>query len=230
MTLNDAKNGAIGTGVKDGATFKTPGMIPGATGTPTNPSVEGKDLMGAPKHDIIRLSLNVGLAHIAWYMKKFSGIAIPYEVELKEIDPNAIVNAAPEQEKVEVEDMVKKIVAFAEDGTFVNIVPALIVNTDYLKDSYNDPNIAMLNAGITKPTTQPIKSDLTIEYIVEQTMNVSEVYMKTGEVIARVACVLSGIPYSDLVGANRKYGYELAFNGKDAFTVTFNNRVYADVK
>lgn len=234
MNLGEVKNVAsIGTPVGGtGTGFKAPtGIGASGAGAPVNPSqAEPKDLLGAPKADIIKLALNIGLPHIAWYMKKFSGITIPYEVELKEIDPNSVVQQAPETDKVEVEEMVKKIVAYAADGTYTSIVPALIVNSDYLKDTYADPNITLLGGDITKATTAPIKSDLTIEYIVEQTMNVSEVYLKTADVIARVACVLAGIPYSDLVGANKKYGYEFAFNGKDAYTVTFNNKIYQDVK
>lgn len=230
MNFGDVKNGVVATGTTEGAgtpSFKAPSV----GGTPVNPATQdGKDLLGAPKHDIVSMALNIGLAHIAWYMKKFAGITIPYEVELKEIDPNAVVLNAKDEEKATVEEMVKKIVAFADDGTYTSIVPAIIVNTEYLRDQYQDPNIILLGNGITKPTTAPIKSDLTIEYIVEQTANVSEVYLKTADVLARVACLLAGIPYTDLVGGKAKYSFELAFNGKDAYTVTFINKVYTNVR
>lgn len=226
MNFGEVKTGAVEV-EKRGTGFSAPKVDKSEVGkTETSAAA----IMGAPKLDIITLVANVGLSHLAWYMKNFSGITIPYEVELKEIDPVSVVGKARDEEKAEVEEMVKKIVAYAADGTYTSVVPAIIVESGYLNETIADPNIAMLGSGITTPTTKPIKSDLTIEYVSEQTSNVSEVYLKTADLIAKTACLLLNISYSDLVGTNPKYGISFAFNGKDAYTVTLNNKVYQNVR
>lgn len=204
-------------GAKETSKFGTP-RVEGTT-----PEVGLK-----PKADIISATVNVTVSNLEWFLKQFGGITIPYKLELKEINPDQIVSEAADADKLVVEDMVKKIVAFSADNSYLGVVPCLVVGTSYLREDYADPNITKLGVGLAKETTAPVKSPFVVEYINERTSDESEVHLDTATIIAKTLCLMLGVEYNLLL--TKKYSIIISFNNKDAYTATIRNNEYVSVK
>lgn len=180
--------------------------------------------------DIINLQANITGKQIEEFLA--GQLDINFTLSLKDFDPAKELDRTPENEQQEVEAMLKKIVAYASDDTFLGVVPVLTVDSEILKSTVNDPNLLLIGRPVEKPSLDKIKSRFLVPHIVERTSKVSEVYCDTATLIIMAACELLNncISKEAILSRTSPYDVAIVFNGRDGYTVTFQNRYYQETR
>lgn len=179
--------------------------------------------------DIIDIKLNVNKKNMEEFLKGEIK-NIPFELALKEFDAGKEMDRLPEADRDAAEGIIKKIVAYGADESYLNVVPAILVPSEYLKEKVADMNIAMLGRDVERTSLAKIKSQYVVPHIVEKTNRVSEVYLDTATLIVHCALDLLGgvLPKDKVLSRANPYNIALAYNGDGGYTISFTNKYFQE--
>ena len=188
---------------------------------------EGCSVLSSVDRRIISMTLNVSKDDIATLLK--NEIKIPLEVALKKFNANLEFERLADNEKEAGEEMLKKITAFSEDETFLEIVPVIVTQTCVLQGKVQDPNLAFIG-DVKALSVDKLNSKYVVKHIIEKTNGTSEVFLNTPLVIVSTALsMLNGvIAYENVFGRNPLYNVAVSFNGT-GYTVSFINKYYKEI-
>lgn len=190
----------------------------------------GGRIMEGRKADIISLRVNVRLGDIAAFLQ--SEIKTPFDINLKEFSPERELQTVDENDRKNMESIIKKIVAYGEDSSYLNTVPVITVDTKYLKAPIDDINLIAIGINQEKPSLQNFSSKYCVPHIVDRAGGQSDVFLDTATVVSLTACELLNncITRDDVVNRNSQYAIAIAFNRRDGYTVEFVNKNYREVR
>ena len=195
-----------------------------------NNKIGGIRTMEGRKADIISLRVNVRLADIAAFLQ--GEITTPFDINLKEFSPERELQTVDENDRKNMEIIIKKIVAYGEDNSYLDTVPVITVDTKYLKAPIDDINLIAIGIKQEKPSLQNFNSKYCVPHIVDRAGGQSDVFLDTATVVTFTACELLNncINKDDVVNRNSQYAIAISFNRRDGYTVEFGNRNYREVK
>lgn len=200
------------------------------TFTNENNKVGGKGTMEGRKVDIIALRINVRLGDIAAFLKK--EITIPFDINLKEFSPEREMQTVDENDRKNMEAIIKKIVAYGDDNSYLATVPVITVDTKYLKAPIDDINLLAIGIKQEKPSLENFNSKYCVPHIVDRAGGQSDVFLDTATVVTLTACELLNncISKDEVQSKNSQYAIAITFNRRDGYTVEFGNRNYREVR
>ena len=192
--------------------------------------IGGKEIMEGRKADIIALRVNVRLGDIAAFLKK--EITIPFDINLKEFSPEREMQTVDENDRKNMEAIIKKIVAYGDDNSYLATVPVITVDTKYLKAPIDDINLLAIGIKQEKPSLENFNSKYCVPHIVDRAGGQSDVFLDTATVVTLTACELLNncINKEDVLSKNSQYAIAITFNRRDGYTVEFGNRNYREVR
>ena len=192
--------------------------------------IGGEGTMEGRKADIIALRVNVRLGDIAAFLKK--EITIPFDINLKEFSPEREMQTVDENDRKNMETIIKKIVAYGDDNSYLATVPVITVDTKYLKAPIDDINLLAIGIKQEKPSLENFNSKYCVPHIVDRAGGQSDVFLDTATVVTLTACELLNncINKEDVLSKNSQYAIAITFNRRDGYTVEFGNRNYREVR
>lgn len=195
-----------------------------------NNKLGGIRKMEGRKADIIALRVNVRLGDLAAFLQ--GEITTPFDINLKEFSPERELQTVDENDRKNMESIVKKIVAYGEDSSYLNTVPVLTVDTKYLKAPIDDINLIAIGINQEKPSLQNFNNKYCVPHIVDRAGGQSDVFLDTATVVTLTACELLNncINKDDILNRNSQYAVAISFNRRDGYTVEFVNKNYREVR
>ena len=186
--------------------------------------------MEGRKADIISLRVNVRLGDIAAFLQK--EITTPFDINLKEFSPERELQTVDENDRKNMEVIIKKIVAYGEDNSYLNTVPVITVDSKYLKAPIDDLNLIAIGIIQEKPSLEKFSSKYCVPHIVDRAGGQSDVFLDTATVITLTACELLNncVNKDDILNRNSQYAIAISFNRRDGYTVEFGNKNYREVR
>ena len=195
-----------------------------------NNKLGGIRRMEGRKADIIALRVNVRLGDLAAFLQ--GEITTPFDINLKEFSPERELQTVDENDRKNMESIVKKIVAYGEDSSYLNTVPVITVDTKYLKAPIDDINLIAIGINQEKPSLQNFNNKYCVPHIVDRAGGQSDVFLDTATVVTLTACELLNncINKDDILNRNSQYAVAISFNKRDGYTVEFVNKNYREVR
>lgn len=195
-----------------------------------NNKLGGIRKMEGRKADIIALRVNVRLGDLAAFLQ--GEITTPFDINLKEFSPERELQTVDENDRKNMESIVKKIVAYGEDSSYLNTVPVITVDTKYLKAPIDDINLIAIGINQEKPSLQNFNNKYCVPHIVDRAGGQSDVFLDTATVVTLTACELLNncINKDDILNRNSQYAVAISFNKRDGYTVEFVNKNYREVR
>nr|DAQ83407.1 MAG TPA: hypothetical protein [Caudoviricetes sp.] len=195
-----------------------------------NNKLGGIRRMEGRKADIIALRVNVRLGDLAAFLQ--GEIKTPFDINLKEFSPERELQTVDENDRKNMESIVKKIVAYGEDSSYLNTVPVITVDTKYLKAPIDDINLIAIGINQEKPSLQNFNNKYCVPHIVDRAGGQSDVFLDTATVVTLTACELLNncINKDDILNRNSQYAVAISFNRRDGYTVEFVNKNYREVR
>ena len=195
-----------------------------------NNKLGGIRRMEGRKADIIALRVNVRLGDLAAFLQ--GEITTPFDINLKEFSPERELQTVDENDRKNMESIVKKIVAYGEDSSYLNTVPVITVDTKYLKAPIDDINLIAIGINQEKPSLQNFNNKYCVPHIVDRAGGQSDVFLDTATVVTLTACELLNncINKEDILNRNSQYAVAISFNRRDGYTVEFVNKNYREVR
>lgn len=186
--------------------------------------------MEGRKADIISLRVNVRLGDISAFLQ--SEIGTPFDINLKEFSPERELQTVDENDRKNMETIIKKIVAYGEDNSYLSTVPVITVDSKYLKAPIDDLNLIAIGIIQEKPSLEKFSSKYCVPHIVDRAGGQSDVFLDTATVVTLTACELLNncINKEDILNRNSQYAIAITFNRRDGYTVEFGNKNYREVR
>ena len=178
---------------------RTPWGTPKSTGNNNNSNVASAEananFKGGIKTmekqaDIVSLVTNVRLADISEFLHE--ELNIDFNTTLKSFDPARVMDSVAENEREAMDDIIQKIVAFGEDGTYLTTVPAITVASSLLKSQIDDVNLVGIGINQEKPSLERFHSKYCVPHVVDRAGGESDVFLDTATVIALTAIRILG--------------------------------------
>lgn len=185
----------------------------------------------AKQADIVNLVLNVKLADISEFLH--SELDIDFNTTLKPFEPGRVMDQVSENEREAMDEIIQRIVAFGEDGTYLTTVPAITVSSSLLKSQIDDVNLVGIGINQEKPSLAKFHSKYCVPHVVDRTGGESDVFLDTATVVSLTAIGLLGenvLRKEDIVTRNSKFAVGITYNDRDGYTVTFTNKNYRRVR
>ena len=186
--------------------------------------------MEGRKADIISLRVNVRLGDISAFLQ--GEIGTPFDINLKEFSPERELQTVDENDRKNMEVIIKKIVAYGEDNSYLSTVPVITVDSKYLKAPIDDLNLIAIGIIQEKPSLEKFSSKYCVPHIVDRAGGQSDVFLDTATVVTLTACELLNncINKDDILNRNSQYAIAITFNRRDGYTVEFGNKNYREVR
>lgn len=186
--------------------------------------------MEGRKADIISLRVNVRLGDISAFLQ--GEIGTPFDINLKEFSPERELQTVDENDRKNMEAIIKKIVAYGEDNSYLSTVPVITVDSKYLKAPIDDLNLIAIGIIQEKPSLDKFSSKYCVPHIVDRAGGQSDVFLDTATVVTLTACELLNncINKDDILNRNSQYAIAITFNRRDGYTVEFGNKNYREVR
>lgn len=198
----------------------------------TNNNYQGgnKTMIEGRKADIISLRVNVRLGDISAFLQ--GEIGTPFDINLKEFSPERELQTVDENDRKNMEVIIKKIVAYGEDNSYLSTVPVITVDSKYLKAPIDDLNLIAIGIIQEKPSLEKFSSKYCVPHIVDRAGGQSDVFLDTATVVTLTACELLNncINKDDILNRNSQYAIAITFNRRDGYTVEFGNKNYREVR
>nr|DAS01965.1 MAG TPA: hypothetical protein [Caudoviricetes sp.] len=185
----------------------------------------------AKQADIVNLVLNVKLADISEFLHR--ELEIDFNTTLKPFEPGRVMDQVSENEREAMDEIIQRIVAFGEDGTYLTMVPAITVSSSLLKSQIDDVNLVGIGINQEKPSLARFHSKYCVPHVVDRTGGESDVFLDTATVIALTAIELLGdtvVRKEDILTRNSKFAVGITYNDRDGYTVTLSNKNYRKVR
>ena len=185
----------------------------------------------AKQADIVNLVLNVKLADISEFLH--SELDIDFNTTLKSFEPGRVMDQVSDNEREAMDEIIQRIVAFGEDGTYLTTVPAITVSSSLLKSQIDDVNLVGIGINQEKPSLAKFHSKYCVPHVVDRTGGESDVFLDTATVVSLTAIGLLGenvLRKEDIVTRNSKFAVGITYNDRDGYTVTFTNKNYRRVR
>lgn len=202
------------------------------TNSYTNNNYQGgnKTMIEGRKADIISLRVNVRLGDISAFLQ--GEIGTPFDINLKEFSPERELQTVDENDRKNMEVIIKKIVAYGEDNSYLSTVPVITVDSKYLKAPIDDLNLIAIGIIQEKPSLEKFSSKYCVPHIVDRAGGQSDVFLDTATVVTLTACELLNncINKDDILNRNSQYAIAITFNRRDGYTVEFGNKNYREVR
>lgn len=198
--------------------------------TNNNNTFQGGRTMEGRKADIISLRVNVRLGDISAFLQ--GEIGTPFDINLKEFSPERELQTVDENDRKNMEVIIKKIVAYGEDNSYLSTVPVITVDSKYLKAPIDDLNLIAIGIIQEKPSLDKFSSKYCVPHIVDRAGGQSDVFLDTATVVTLTACELLNncINKDDILNRNSQYAIAITFNRRDGYTVEFGNKNYREVR
>lgn len=198
--------------------------------TNNNNTFQGGRTMEGRKADIISLRVNVRLGDISAFLQ--GEIGTPFDINLKEFSPERELQTVDENDRKNMEVIIKKIVAYGEDNSYLSTVPVITVDSKYLKAPIDDLNLIAIGIIQEKPSLEKFSSKYCVPHIVDRAGGQSDVFLDTATVITLTACELLNncVNKDDILNRNSQYAIAITFNRRDGYTVEFGNKNYREVR
>lgn len=198
--------------------------------TNNNNTFQGGRTMEGRKADIISLRVNVRLGDISAFLQ--GEIGTPFDINLKEFSPERELQTVDENDRKNMEVIIKKIVAYGEDNSYLSTVPVITVDSKYLKAPIDDLNLIAIGIIQEKPSLEKFSSKYCVPHIVDRAGGQSDVFLDTATVVTLTACELLNncINRDDILNRNSQYAIAITFNRRDGYTVEFGNKNYREVR
>lgn len=198
--------------------------------TNNNNTFQGGRIMEGRKADIISLRVNVRLGDISAFLQ--GEIGTPFDINLKEFSPERELQTVDENDRKNMEVIIKKIVAYGEDNSYLSTVPVITVDSKYLKAPIDDLNLIAIGIIQEKPSLEKFSSKYCVPHIVDRAGGQSDVFLDTATVITLTACELLNncVNKDDILNRNSQYAIAITFNRRDGYTVEFGNKNYREVR
>lgn len=198
----------------------------------TNNNYQGgnKTMIEGRKADIISLRVNVRLGDISAFLQ--GEIGTPFDINLKEFSPERELQTVDENDRKNMEVIIKKIVAYGEDNSYLSTVPVITVDSKYLKAPIDDLNLIAIGIIQEKPSLEKFSSKYCVPHIVDRAGGQSDVFLDTATVVTLTACELLNncVNKDDILNRNSQYAIAITFNRRDGYTVEFGNKNYREVR
>lgn len=198
----------------------------------TNNNYQGgnKTMIEGRKADIISLRVNVRLGDISAFLQ--GEIGTPFDINLKEFSPERELQTVDENDRKNMEVIIKKIVAYGEDNSYLSTVPVITVDSKYLKAPIDDLNLIAIGINQEKPSLEKFSSKYCVPHIVDRAGGQSDVFLDTATVVTLTACELLNncVNKDDILNRNSQYAIAITFNRRDGYTVEFGNKNYREVR
>ena len=202
------------------------------TNSYTNNNYQGgnKTMIEGRKADIISLRVNVRLGDISAFLQ--GEIGTPFDINLKEFSPERELQTVDENDRKNMEAIIKKIVAYGEDNSYLSTVPVITVDSKYLKAPIDDLNLIAIGIIQEKPSLEKFSSKYCVPHIVDRAGGQSDVFLDTATVVTLTACELLNncVNKDDILNRNSQYAIAITFNRRDGYTVEFGNKNYREVR
>nr|DAR93327.1 MAG TPA: hypothetical protein [Caudoviricetes sp.] len=185
----------------------------------------------AKQADIVNLVLNVKLADISEFLH--GELDIDFNTTLKSFEPGRVMDQVSDNEREAMDEIIQRIVAFGEDGTYLTTVPAITVSSSLLKSQIDDVNLVGIGINQEKPSLAKFHSKYCVPHVVDRTGGESDVFLDTATVVSLTAIGLLGenvLRKEDIVTRNSKFAVGITYNDRDGYTVTFTNKNYRRVR
>ena len=185
----------------------------------------------AKQADIVNLVLNVKLADISEFLH--SELDIDFNTTLKNFEPGRVMDQVSDNEREAMDEIIQRIVAFGEDGTYLTTVSAITVSSSLLKSQIDDVNLVGIGINQEKPSLAKFHSKYCVPHVVDRTGGESDVFLDTATVVSLTAIGLLGenvLRKEDIVTRNSKFAVGITYNDRDGYTVTFTNKNYRRVR
>ncbi|UTV61347.1 hypothetical protein JDFnp4_169 [Fusobacterium phage JD-Fnp4] len=185
----------------------------------------------AKQADIVNLVLNVKLADISEFLHR--ELDIDFNTTLKNFEPGRVMDQVADNEREAMDEIIQRIVAFGEDGTYLTTVPAITVSSSLLKSQIDDVNLVGIGINQEKPSLAKFHSKYCVPHVVDRTGGESDVFLDTATVVSLTAIGLLGdnvLRKEDIVTRNSKFAVGITYNDRDGYTVTFTNKNYRRVR
>lgn len=185
----------------------------------------------AKQADIVNLVLNVKLADISEFLH--GELDIDFNTTLKNFEPGRVMDQVADNEREAMDEIIQRIVAFGEDGTYLTTVPAITVSSSLLKSQIDDVNLVGIGINQEKPSLAKFHSKYCVPHVVDRTGGESDVFLDTATVVSLTAIGLLGenvLRKEDIVTRNSKFAVGITYNDRDGYTVTFTNKNYRRVR
>ena len=198
--------------------------------TNNNNPFQGGRTMEGRKADIISLRVNVRLGDISAFLQ--GEIGTPFDINLKEFSPERELQTVDENDRKNMEVIIKKIVAYGEDNSYLSTVPVITVDSKYLKAPIDDLNLIAIGIIQEKPSLEKFSSKYCVPHIVDRAGGQSDVFLDTATVVTLTACELLNncVNKDDILNRNSQYAIAITFNRRDGYTVEFGNKNYREVR
>ena len=198
--------------------------------TNNNNTFQGGRTMEGRKADIISLRVNVRLGDISAFLQ--GEIGTPFDINLKEFSPERELQTVDENDRKNMEVIIKKIVAYGEDNSYLSTVPVITVDSKYLKAPIDDLNLIAIGIIQEKPSLEKFSSKYCVPHIVDRAGGQSDVFLDTATVVTLTACELLNncVNKDDILNRNSQYSIAITFNRRDGYTVEFGNKNYREVR
>jgi hypothetical protein len=198
--------------------------------TNNNNTFQGGRTMEGRKADIISLRVNVRLGDISAFLQ--GEIGTPFDINLKEFSPERELQTVDENDRKNMEVIIKKIVAYGEDNSYLSTVPVITVDSKYLKAPIDDLNLIAIGIIQEKPSLEKFSSKYCVPHIVDRAGGQSDVFLDTATVVTLTACELLNncVNKDDILNRNSQYAIAITFNRRDGYTVEFGNKNYREVR
>ena len=121
----------------------------------------------AKQADIVNLVLNVKLADISEFLH--SELDIDFNTTLKSFEPGRVMDQVSDNEREAMDEIIQRIVAFGEDGTYLTTVPAITVSSSLLKSQIDDVNLVGIGINQEKPSLAKFHSKYCVPHVVDRT-------------------------------------------------------------
>ena len=234
----------VETNVKTKTPWSTPKVSAGGSGNGNNGNNNNAELASAEANtnfkggrkmakqaDIVNLVLNVKLADISEFLH--SELDIDFNTTLKSFEPGRVMDQVSDNEREAMDEIIQRIVAFGEDGTYLTTVPAITVSSSLLKSQIDDVNLVGIGINQEKPSLAKFHSKYCVPHVVDRTGGESDVFLDTATVVSLTAIGLLGenvLRKEDIVTRNSKFAVGITYNDRDGYTVTFTNKNYRRVR
>ena len=185
----------------------------------------------AKQADIVNLVLNVKLADISEFLHR--ELDIDFNTTLKNFEPGRVMDQVADNEREAMDEIIQRIVAFGEDGTYLTTVPAITVSSSLLKSQIDDVNLVGIGINQEKPSLAKFHSKYCVPHVVDRTGGESDVFLDTATVVSLTAIGLLGenvLRKEDILTRNSKFAVGITYNDRDGYTVTFTNKNYRRVR
>lgn len=179
------------------------------------------------KKEIINLSFNVTKDELKEFLEK--ELSLKCNLELKKFNASSEYERLADNEKEAGEELIKKIIAFGKDESYLEVVPVMVCKTSDLEAPVQDPNL-MFIGDVKTVNVSKLNSRYVVKHIIEKTNGTSEVYLNTPLVVLETALTaIDGlITRDEVISRKPLYDIAISYNG-ECYTIAFTNRYYKEV-